>query len=162
MHDGLYESSAIREMSRIRGRDTKPEPGAAQATSRPGSVTDYTVRIYRASRIWCLVRHKSRRVCTRLLRHRHHGCSIATTPKSNIDFWLEKFDRNVARDRRNIWALQALGWRVYVVWECELASVIKAKATADRLALSIIEPSPQSGIVGRTQRSRQRGLVQVG
>ncbi|NKJ47361.1 very short patch repair endonuclease [Burkholderia sp. SG-MS1] len=51
--------------------------------------------------------------------HRHVGCRFATTPKSNEKFWLSKFDRNVERDERNASDLEALGWRVVVVWECE-------------------------------------------
>src|SRR5437867_1535319 len=51
--------------------------------------------------------------------HRHKSCKKATTPKSRTDFWTEKFRLNVARDRRVTRALEAMGWRVEVVWECE-------------------------------------------
>jgi DNA mismatch endonuclease (patch repair protein) len=51
--------------------------------------------------------------------HRHPGCSRATTPKTNADYWLAKFAENEARDARVIAALEADGWRVRVVWECE-------------------------------------------
>lgn len=51
--------------------------------------------------------------------HRHAGCRRATTPKRNRDFWLAKFEANLARDARNIEALRAAGFRVLVVWECE-------------------------------------------
>src|SRR5262245_43803528 len=46
--------------------------------------------------------------------HRHEGCRLATTPKSNADFWQEKFRDNVARDRRAIEHLEADGWAVVV------------------------------------------------
>lgn len=52
--------------------------------------------------------------------HRHEGCRRATMPSSNVAFWREKFLRNVARDARDIAALRNLGWRVGVVWECEI------------------------------------------
>ena len=39
---------------------------------------------------------------------------------TNVDFWRKKFDENIARDRRDIEALQDAGWRVAVVWECSL------------------------------------------
>jgi hypothetical protein len=52
--------------------------------------------------------------------HRHTGCKDATTPKSNIEFWTRKFAENVERDRRIEEQLVASGWRVMVVWECEL------------------------------------------
>lgn len=51
--------------------------------------------------------------------HRHEGCSRATIPRTNIDFWLAKFFRNVARDKAAIRTLKALGFRVAVIWECE-------------------------------------------
>ena len=51
--------------------------------------------------------------------HRHPGCKKATLPKSQVRFWQNKFDSNVARDRRAIDDLNALGWRVSIIWECE-------------------------------------------
>lgn len=52
--------------------------------------------------------------------HRHEGCKNATFPKSNVTFWREKFEKNQARDRKVQGELRGLGWRVRVVWECEL------------------------------------------
>ena len=51
---------------------------------------------------------------------RHEGCRSACEPETRISFWSEKFNRNVARDRDNEEALRALGWRVLVIWECEI------------------------------------------
>lgn len=51
--------------------------------------------------------------------HRHEGCRLASTPKSNEAFWQAKFDRNVARDRRVRVELAERGWRTAVIWECE-------------------------------------------
>jgi DNA mismatch endonuclease (patch repair protein) len=50
--------------------------------------------------------------------HRHPGCRYATTPASNAEFWNNKFEQNVARDRRNAEELRSSGWRVATVWEC--------------------------------------------
>lgn len=52
--------------------------------------------------------------------HRHAGCPLSTTPRTNAEFWAEKFRRNVERDRRAERQLSALGWKVLVVWQCEL------------------------------------------
>jgi len=52
--------------------------------------------------------------------HRHPGCKLAATPASNTDFWREKFAKNVERDAKQIAALEQVGWKVVVVWECEL------------------------------------------
>ena len=51
--------------------------------------------------------------------HRHASCSKATTPKTRADFWREKFDRNILRDKEAEQALADAGWRVLTVWECE-------------------------------------------
>lgn len=53
--------------------------------------------------------------------HRHVGCRYAYTPKSRIEFWQTKFDRNVARDRWVEHELLASGWKSLVIWECEIA-----------------------------------------
>lgn len=66
--------------------------------------------------------------------HRHSNCSIATTPKSNTAFWVEKFEKNVARDIRMTSVLEASGWKVFIVWECEVNSTKKANITGKRLA----------------------------
>lgn len=51
--------------------------------------------------------------------HRHPGCQYAYTPKTRAEFWASKFIRNQERDLKVQEALQALGWRIEVVWECE-------------------------------------------
>lgn len=50
--------------------------------------------------------------------HRHR-CNLATTPSTRVDFWQQKFQANLARDRRNIRSLRRLGWQVLVVWQCQ-------------------------------------------
>lgn len=51
--------------------------------------------------------------------HRHQGCRLASMPKSNVEFWREKFAHNVERDARKTQELKAEGWSVEIVWECE-------------------------------------------
>lgn len=62
--------------------------------------------------------------------HRHAGCPRSTTPKTRTEFWEAKFRANVTRDRRQTDALIGAGWRVGVVWECEIMS-------KDDLALAV-------------------------
>ena len=52
--------------------------------------------------------------------HRHEGCKDAATSKTWTEFWLEKFDKNVRNDQIKQEKLRELGWRVFVIWECEL------------------------------------------
>lgn len=51
--------------------------------------------------------------------HRH-GCKQTTTPSTRKDFWENKFKANIERDSQNVSDLEEVGWRVMVVWECEL------------------------------------------
>lgn len=57
--------------------------------------------------------------------HRHRGCRACTTPTANASFWAQKFEDNVARDRRKAAELRRLGFRVLTVWECQVKSQIK-------------------------------------
>ena len=52
--------------------------------------------------------------------HRHQGCKDATTPKTRTDFWMEKFNRNVENDRKHKEQLEADGWKVVTLWECDI------------------------------------------
>lgn len=52
--------------------------------------------------------------------HRHVGCKLATTPGTRAEFWLEKFEKNVANDQKHREQLEAEGWQVIVLWECEI------------------------------------------
>lgn len=69
--------------------------------------------------------------------HHHIGCKRATVPKSNNKFWREKFSANRKRDARAIRDLRRQGYRVTVIWECEIgnADVIRSKI------LEVLEPS---------------------
>lgn len=52
--------------------------------------------------------------------HRHDGCALARLPKSKRAFWEEKLNANKERDIRNEQRLVELGWKVMVIWECEM------------------------------------------
>jgi DNA mismatch endonuclease, patch repair protein len=65
--------------------------------------------------------------------HRHEGCRKSTTPATRTHFWLDKFEKNVARDRRARLSLEASGWQVVVVWECEVPTPSSATALAESI-----------------------------
>ena len=52
--------------------------------------------------------------------HRHQGCKYATTPKTRIEYWLPKFDRNVENDNIHREQLESAGWNVITLWECDI------------------------------------------
>lgn len=51
--------------------------------------------------------------------HRHKNCKRCTTPKSNIEYWKNKFNSNINRDEKNYNDLINNGWKVIIIWECE-------------------------------------------
>jgi DNA mismatch endonuclease (patch repair protein) len=55
--------------------------------------------------------------------HRHEGCKLARLPKSKLDFWMAKLEANRQRDLIHQRQLSDLGWRVLVIWECELNDI---------------------------------------
>jgi len=52
--------------------------------------------------------------------HRHEKCKRASIPKTRTEWWNEKLERNIQRDIKNEKDLQHLGWKVVIIWECEI------------------------------------------
>jgi DNA mismatch endonuclease (patch repair protein) len=52
--------------------------------------------------------------------HAHSGCKYYRDPKTNAEYWVPKIQRNVERDKQAISDLSSMGWKVEIVWECEL------------------------------------------
>jgi len=67
--------------------------------------------------------------------HRHAGCKDASMPKSNESFWTKKFSENLQRDAMAVEALSQKGWKVIIVWECELMN--KTIETIEKVAQAI-------------------------
>jgi DNA mismatch endonuclease (patch repair protein) len=112
-------------MSKVRGKNTKPE----LIVRRLLHALAYRFRLYQSKLPGTpdLVFPKRRKVIFvhGCFWHRHKGCPRATSPKTRQQFWLKKFATNKTRDRRNIKALNALGWQAQVVWECETRDLAK-------------------------------------
>ena len=106
-------------MSKIRGRDTKPELAVRRIAHRLG----FRFRLHRKDLPGrpdlVFSRHRLAVFVHGCFWHRHSGCKYSYEPKTRSKFWADKFERNVDRDRRNEQALRNLGWRVLVIWECE-------------------------------------------
>lgn len=59
--------------------------------------------------------------------HGHKGCSKARLPESRVDFWREKIERNIRRDKRVKRKLNHIGWRYFTVWQCKLKNLEKTE-----------------------------------
>lgn len=134
MVDFLTPAGRSARMARIKSKDTVPERLLRSALHR----LNLRFRLHRKDLPGkpdiVFPRYKSVVLVHGCFWHRHEGCSIATTPKSNTKFWTDKFARNVQRDEKVRSDLQALGWRILVAWECELSSASKAAKKARELA----------------------------
>lgn len=95
--------------------------------------------------------------------HRKGKCRRSSVPKSNVEFWQEKFERNRNRDRANVRALRKQGWRVITVWECELLD--KTVATVEKVAVFLREEDGGKSTGFRypveTETDRRRKLIRV-
>lgn len=120
MTDVFTKSKRSEVMSRIKGRNTKPELAVRSLLHRMG----YRFRLHRADLPGkpdiVLPRYKTVIFVHGCFWHRHKDCRFAYTPKSRTDFWLNKLESNVIHDIQVKYDLEILGWRVITVWECEL------------------------------------------
>lgn len=57
--------------------------------------------------------------------HGHKNCRYFVVPKTNTEFWLNKINTNIERDKRKIAELEKLGWKAITVWECELKKCLR-------------------------------------
>lgn len=120
-------------MSRVRSADTTPEMVVRKAIWRRGRRFRLHPRELPGRPDIVLPRFRLAIFVHGCFWHRHAGCRKATTPKSNVSFWMEKFAANVARDRRKESELIRLGWRVATIWECETSPAFALETVLDRI-----------------------------
>lgn len=107
-------------MSRIRGKDTKPEIAVRKMLHAAGFRFRLHVKELPGKPDIVLPKWKTVVFVHGCFWHRHEGCKDTTTPKTRTDWWLEKFNKNVANDLKKRRDLEDAGWKVLVVWECEV------------------------------------------
>lgn len=118
MADVVDKATRSRMMAGITSRDTKPELALRSALHRLG--LRFRVHDGKLPGRPDIVFPKHRAVVQvhGCFWHRHPECRFATTPATNREFWTSKFHANIERDDRTQRALEGLGWRTAVVWEC--------------------------------------------
>ena len=119
MVDTISKEKRSWVMSRIRSKNTEPEKLVRSMLHAMG----YRFRIHRRDLPGNPdIAFPKRRIAIFVhgcFWHKHEGCQKSRDPKSNKTFWLNKFQKNVERDRKNQEALEKNGWAVHVIWECE-------------------------------------------
>lgn len=122
MVDKISRQARSANMRAIRSKGTKPEMTVRRMIHKMG----YRYRLHRRELPGRpdLVFPARRKVIfiNGCFWHQHPAaeCKIRRTPKSNLDYWEAKLEGNVVRDRENWSALEKAGWKVLVIWECEL------------------------------------------
>ena len=120
MSDKLTPEKRSWNMSRIKGKDTKIEVEVRKYLFSKGYRFRKNDKRYPGKPDIVLPKYHVAIFVHGCFWHRHEGCKDATTPKTRTEFWLEKFDKNIKNDQIKQEKLRELGWKVIVIWECEL------------------------------------------
>jgi DNA mismatch endonuclease (patch repair protein) len=115
-------------MSAIRGKNTAPEILVRKAAHRLGLRFRLHSRCLPGRPDLVLPKWKTVLFVNGCFWHRHPGCPKAGIPKSNVGFWKRKFRENARRDAANYVRLTELGWRIVVLWQCEVRTLDQAAA----------------------------------
>ena len=109
-----------RNMSAIKSKNTKPEIAVRKLLHAMG----FRFRLHRkdlpGSPDIVLPKYKTVIFVHGCFWHRHENCKYASTPKTRQEFWNKKFNENINRDKINQENLSSKGWKIIIVWECEI------------------------------------------
>lgn len=149
MPDHLTPDQRSKLMSRVRGRDTKPELLVRKLLHRLG----YRFRIHQRSLPGTpdivLKKHMVAIFVHGCFWHGHEGCQRSRLPQTRTAFWERKIRRNIERDSDASARLSDKGFRVLVLWECELKN-------GDALAERLVEQLPRTGMTNGAQIADER------
>lgn len=139
MADTVPPKVRSRMMSRIRSTDTSPERVVRSYLHRHGLRFRKHPATLAGKPDVVLPRYRTAVFVHGCFWHQHQGCREGRIPDSNRDYWEPKLTRTVERDRQHRAQLEADGWRVFIVWECELTC-----SKLNRLRQAITRPHQRS------------------
>ena len=115
-------------MSRVSGKNTKPEIVVRSLLHKMG----YRFRLHREDLPGkpdiVLPKYKKVIFVHGCFWHGHERCSRSKRPMTNQEFWRQKLDKNIVRDKKIVNALYDLGWKVLIVWSCEVKNMTTLKS----------------------------------
>lgn len=123
-------------MSRVSGKNTKPEETVRKYLFSEGFRYRRNDGRYPGKPDIVLPKYHTMIFVNGCFWHQHPGCRSATLPEANREYWESKLKRNVDRDKMQISLLEEMGWRVIILWECEISN---KKKRQDRLSALVCE-----------------------
>jgi DNA mismatch endonuclease (patch repair protein) len=130
--DNLTRAQRSAAMARVRSRDTKPELAVRRLVHGMG----YRYRLYLSNlpgKPDLTFPMKRKAIFVHGCFWHGHECTAGTNrPRSRLVYWRPKLSRNRQRDRANLAALRRLGWKVFVIWECQLGNLERVRSRIER------------------------------
>lgn len=114
-------------MSRIKGKDTKPEMLVRKFLFSKGFRYRLHDKKLPGKPDIVLPKYKTVIFIHGCFWHGHEGCKYYVVPKTRTEWWLEKIGKNIVNDEKAVKALVEQGWKVILIWECELKKEISEK-----------------------------------
>lgn len=136
--DNRSKELRSKNMSHIPSKNTKPEETVRKYLFSKGFRYRKNVSKLPGKPDIVLPKYKAAVFVNGCFWHAHQGCKWFVRPKTNTQFWDSKFHYNIERDQKNYTQLEELGWRVLIIWECEIRHGNQIEA-CEKLVRQIIE-----------------------
>lgn len=123
--DTVSKETRSKIMRRVKSQNTAPELFIRKAIWRAGMRYRKNYKELSGTPDLYISKYKTVIFIHGCFWHRHEGCQNAGVPKSNTEFWLQKFSKNAERDEQNRMTLMSSGLQVIVIWECTVRKMMK-------------------------------------
>jgi DNA mismatch endonuclease (patch repair protein) len=123
--DTITKERRSQNMSKIRSKDTLPELLIRKALWRMGYRYKLHYKLLPGKPDIVIIKHKIVIFVHGCFWHRHENCIEASRPKTNSEYWETKINRNIDRDRKHQEEIKQLGWKVIIIWECDVKKDIE-------------------------------------
>ncbi|WP_312703696.1 very short patch repair endonuclease [Stutzerimonas nitrititolerans] len=121
--DRLSVEQRSRLMSRVKGKNTAPELVVRRLVFGMGYRYRLHLKNLPGRPDLAFLGRKKVIFVNGCFWHGHTGCRYGQLPKTRLEYWQDKIERNKKRDEENIYSLETNGWQVLTIWQCELRNI---------------------------------------